>query len=100
MFLPGRDATKERLEKQQILNRVQGWAEELVPEAMREGCTVSVQEVVCGDPKCAPIDTLVTLFFQRYACTIHIFFGFACCLMTVRNNFLNACHFFHDSSLF
>jgi hypothetical protein len=66
MFLPGRDATRERVEKQEILNRVEGWAEELVPQALRESCTVSVQEVVCGDPKCAPIDTLVTLFFQRY----------------------------------
>jgi hypothetical protein len=66
MFLPGRDAEQERVEKQRILNRVEGWAEELVPDTIREGCTVSVQEVVCGDPQCAPIDTLVTLLFQRY----------------------------------
>lgn len=66
MFMPGRNAQKELQEKQQLYRRVEGMAENLIPEAIRKDCTVSVQEVQCGDPQCSPIDVVVTLMFDRY----------------------------------
>lgn len=66
MFLPGRNAEQEKAEQKKVLKKLEGWVTELIPEAFRADCTVSVQEVQCGDPNCAPIDTLITLIFQRY----------------------------------
>ena len=37
----------------------------LIPPTMREGVIVTVQEVQCGDPNCAPIDTAITIVFAR-----------------------------------
>jgi len=63
--MPGRDVQKEQQEKQRQYRKVEAMAEELIPERMRKDCTVSVQEVQCGDPQCSPIDTVVTLLFER-----------------------------------
>ena len=65
MFLPGRDSQQERVEKQKVVKKVENWAEELIPEPIRKDCQVSIQEVLCGDPNCSPVDTLVTLLFSR-----------------------------------
>ena len=88
MFLPGRNAEQERADKQRILKRVEGWAEELIPENFRPDCTVSVQEVQCGDPNCAPIDTLVTLIFQRYVCAVYLQFDLFVDTMTAISRIL------------
>ena len=32
---------------------------------VQEGLHVNVAEVVCGDPTCAPIDTVVTLTWEK-----------------------------------
>ncbi|KAL7569887.1 hypothetical protein ACA910_008554 [Epithemia clementina (nom. ined.)] len=64
MFLPERSLQDEKQKRRQVFKRIEGWCEELLPEAIRSDCTVSVQEIQCGDPYCAPIDTAITLSFQ------------------------------------
>lgn len=66
MFLPGRDVVDEKQKRREVFNRIEKWCEELVPESIRSDCAVSVQEVMCGDPMCSPIDTVITLSFKRY----------------------------------
>jgi len=70
MFMPGRDSQKEQLQKQLTYKRVEDVATKCIPAAFRDAATVSVQEVQCGDPNCAPIDTVVTLLFERYVAII------------------------------
>ena len=61
LFDPAKVAEKRRLdsEKREALARIKAWAEELLPEPARGRLKVTVNEVVCGDPACAPIDTVV-----------------------------------------
>ena len=68
MFLPGnQDARKkEEEERKAAFKNVEAWSLDIIPAAIREEATVSVQEVQCGDPQCAPIDTAVTIVFHRY----------------------------------
>lgn len=67
MFMPGRNAEEERQELHKEYRRVESICLELLPldPAIREASTISVQEVVCGDPECSPIDTIVTIMFPR-----------------------------------
>jgi len=66
MFLPGgRNFQQESQDKKRTLQRVENLALECLPEHMRSAATVSIQEVQCGDPECAPIDTVVTIIFER-----------------------------------
>ena len=37
---------------------------QLIPMELQEGLIVDVKEVACGDPSCAPIDTMVTLVWE------------------------------------
>jgi len=39
------------------------WANMLIPVSLQTGLILDVKEVVCGDPKCAPIDTVFTLLW-------------------------------------
>mmetsp|Transcript_272 Transcript_272/g.370 ORF Transcript_272/g.370 Transcript_272/m.370 type:complete len:183 (+) Transcript_272:224-772(+) len=64
MFLPGRNADEEKQQKQIFFKKIEGWSEGLLPEEVKGECTVSVQEIQCGDPNCAPIDTAISLIFQ------------------------------------
>ena len=43
--------------------RIEAWTMALIPEQLREGVQLSVQEVQCGDPDCAPIDTAIAILF-------------------------------------
>jgi len=65
MFLPGRNADQEKQQKQKNFKNIEKWCEALLPENVKSECTVSVQEIQCGDPNCAPIDTAISLIFQR-----------------------------------
>lgn len=68
MFLPENLANKnkEAEERKTAFQRIEAWSMELIPEAIRNDANVSIQEVQCGDPQCAPIDTAVTIVFTRY----------------------------------
>jgi hypothetical protein len=67
MFLPGNVSTleKEAEERKAAFKRIEAWSLVIIPEKLREGVAVSISEVQCGDPDCAPIDTTVTIAFDR-----------------------------------
>jgi hypothetical protein len=69
MFLPqNQDAVQEADQaRKKAFKDIEAWCMDIIPQAIREQATVSVQEVQCGDPDCAPIDTAVTIVFDRYA---------------------------------
>jgi len=68
MFLPvsaDEKAATERknAERKRAYIQVEEWAMEAIPASIRSGVIISVQEVECGDPDCAPIDTAVAIIF-------------------------------------
>mmetsp|Transcript_13136 Transcript_13136/g.18592 ORF Transcript_13136/g.18592 Transcript_13136/m.18592 type:complete len:196 (+) Transcript_13136:285-872(+) len=68
MFLPtnSADQTKKDAEeklRREAFTRIEGWALNAIPSEIREGVEISAQEVQCGDPNCAPIDTAITILF-------------------------------------
>jgi len=68
MFLPPTDRSEaektaaERARRDGYA-RIEVWATEAVPAEVRKGVAITVQEVQCGDPDCAPIDTAVAIMF-------------------------------------
>ena len=70
MFLPPNKDKEQQKEKadvarSQAYERIEKWAMEAIPSSIRKGVLISVQEVACGDPTCAPIDTAVAIIFPR-----------------------------------
>jgi len=63
MFLPGNNAKVDEAERKKGYKRIERWILEKAPTDIRDDCQVSVQEVACGDPKCSPIDTAITIMF-------------------------------------
>ena len=71
MFLPNNVAANAELRaaeqaRRDGYSRIEVWAMEAIPSEIRRGVTITVQEVQCGDPECAPIDTAVAIMFPRY----------------------------------
>lgn len=70
MFLPRNDtanaeARAAEMARREGYSRIEAWAIEAIPAEIRRGVQVSVQEVQCGDPECAPIDTAIAIMFPR-----------------------------------
>lgn len=67
MFLPGQQAedVKAVADRRAGIARVEEWSLMLIPESIRKGVIVSVQEFECRDPECSPTDTAVTILFPR-----------------------------------
>ena len=67
MFDPSKAkaAKDEKAKKKKILGELTNWACSIVPMEIREGLLVDVKEVICGDPECAPIDTMFTLVWTN-----------------------------------
>ncbi|KAL7465479.1 hypothetical protein ACHAXS_005801 [Conticribra weissflogii] len=65
MFLPQNNADIRAAEqaRREGYTRIEAWATEAIPAEIRRGVTITVQEVQCGDPECAPIDTAVAIMF-------------------------------------
>lgn len=68
MFLPKSerevDAEKaSETEKKKAINRIEQWSMKFIPATYREGVQVSAQEILCGDPQCAPVDTAIVMMF-------------------------------------
>jgi hypothetical protein len=68
MFLPQNSEDIEAKKKadelrKEACSQIQEWATAAIPEEIREDVFINVQEVVCNDPECAPIDTIVTILF-------------------------------------
>jgi len=60
--LAGRKATEKR--RKIAIKDLTLWGMELVPEDLQEGLSIDVMDVQCGDPNCAPVDTLFTLLWS------------------------------------
>ena len=78
MFLPKNDNTIAQDRSAEAARRegyanIESWVIEAIPVEIRRGVTVSVQEVVCGDPECAPIDVAVCILFPRYVSFVCLF---------------------------
>jgi hypothetical protein len=75
MFLPGKNdeirRATELAERRDAFQRIEQWCMEAIPSDIRDGVQISIQEVQCGDPSCAPIDTAVAILFPRY---VYFFF--------------------------
>ena len=56
---------ESRILKKQITLSLQQKAYTLVPHDLQEGLQISVKEMVCGDPACAPIDTIFQFMFPN-----------------------------------
>ena len=67
MFMPGQppEDPQAAADRKAGIARGEEWSLMLIPENIREGVIVTVQEVQCGDPACAPIDTAITIAFPR-----------------------------------
>jgi hypothetical protein len=73
MFLPERSLVEEKEKRQRTYKQIEENCMSLIEsDPIKESCIISVQEVVCGDPQCAPIDTLITVSFPSY-----VFFMFS-----------------------
>ena len=67
MFLPENVGLyeKEEKERKQALKRIETWSMEMIPQELRSDADVAVREMACGDPNCSPVDTVVTIFFEK-----------------------------------
>lgn len=68
MFLPPKkeDEEKKQLEDTQRKEdyiRIETLVTNKIPENIRDGLIVNVEEVQCGDPNCSPIDTAIAVLF-------------------------------------
>ena len=67
MFNPGgvsaAKTEKARLKKE--AERVKQLALQLIPQELQVGLIINIKEVQCGDPSCAPIDTLFQLVWNN-----------------------------------
>lgn len=66
MFVPGKVDSKkaEKAAVRKALADVKEWALSCIAAELHEGLLVDVNEVVCGDPTCAPVDTVFTLVWS------------------------------------
>jgi hypothetical protein len=69
MFLPDASSLNEKKiadeRRKEAFRNIEKWSLELIPEAIRDAAVISAHEVVCGDPECSPIDTAISIVFQR-----------------------------------
>lgn len=90
MFLPDNldQYDKEEKERKAAFERIEAWCMEMIPEDIREDAFVAVREMACGDPNCSPVDTAVTIMFERYAASFCDWINFAWLRSRIS-------HFFH-----
>lgn len=55
------DQKKLKMIRKKAVKDIKNWSMLKVPEALREGLIMDVKEVICGDPNCAPVDTVFTI---------------------------------------
>jgi len=68
MFLPDASALNEKKiadnRRKQAYRDIEKWSLELMPATIRDDAVISAQEVICGDPDCSPVDTLINIVFN------------------------------------
>ena len=77
--LPSADPTADAdaRAKREAIARVKSWVEDRLPRAhlRARDCVVDVSEAACGDPQCAPIDTIIRIIYRGGCGTV---FGIPC----------------------
>jgi len=66
MFDPNK-AKKDKAEKatrKKQLSVVKQWCLTVIPQELHPGLLLDTKEIICGDPTCAPIDTVVTMVWK------------------------------------
>ena len=74
--LPSAENDLNVKKKRAAIAQVKKWAESYIPAEVLQNhdCIVDVSEIQCGDPNCAPIDTVVRLLFKgNVGCVVVIF---------------------------
>lgn len=67
MFNPGK-AAKDKAEKsakKKAIDNLRNWSLSIIPIHLQENLIIDINEVVCGDPSCAPVDTVFTLVWSN-----------------------------------
>ena len=66
MFDPNAARRNQSLKviKKNASKMVKEWILQMLPIDCQPGLNINVKEVACGDPNCAPIDTIVSLIWQ------------------------------------
>mmetsp|Transcript_15305 Transcript_15305/g.43130 ORF Transcript_15305/g.43130 Transcript_15305/m.43130 type:complete len:185 (-) Transcript_15305:131-685(-) len=69
MFDPNKvnDNKNKREDQKKAIQKLEDWSMNIIPTTIRDRASIVVQEVQCGDPNCAPIDTLISIAFQEGA---------------------------------
>ena len=75
--LPSAENDLNEKTKRAAIAQVKKWAESYIPAEVLQNhdCIVDVSEIQCGDPNCAPIDTVVRLLFKgNVGCVVVVIF--------------------------
>mmetsp|Transcript_2208 Transcript_2208/g.2996 ORF Transcript_2208/g.2996 Transcript_2208/m.2996 type:complete len:261 (+) Transcript_2208:101-883(+) len=67
MFDPAEKKKEKAMKnkKKKILSDIKNWGLSLIPAGdLHAGLLIDVNEVICGDPSCAPVDTVFTLIWE------------------------------------
>lgn len=67
MFDPAAQAAKkaEAAKKKKAASAVKEKCYKIIPIELQEDLLIDVKEVICGDPECAPIDTVITMVWNN-----------------------------------
>lgn len=67
MFNPTKAVSNkaEKALKKKSIDELKAWSLALIPIELQEGILVDINEVICGDPTCAPIDTVFTIVWTN-----------------------------------
>lgn len=56
---------EEKAEKAKVINTLRDWSLTIIPIEHQEHMDLDIREVICGDPTCAPIDTVFTMVWPN-----------------------------------
>ena len=56
---------KEKAEKAQIIKNLKEWSLSIIPIDSQVDLDLDIREVICGDPSCAPVDTVFTMIWPN-----------------------------------
>lgn len=65
MFDPAKAKTAkaDKAEKTRVIQQLRDWSLSIIPIDCQENLNLDIREVICGDPSCAPVDTVFTLLW-------------------------------------
>lgn len=75
--MPASAEAEEDKRRKAAIIKIRGWVESHVPaeHLKSRACVIDIQEAQCGDPDCAPIDTIVRIIYEGNCGTV---FGLPC----------------------